>query len=71
MTPTRWVRTAASFMPVSTWLNAGIPPTDVAEWAGHSVDILLRIYVKCLDRGGAAMRARVEEALGLGRSAAG
>jgi integrase len=22
---------------VSTWLNAGVPPAQVAEWAGHSV----------------------------------
>ncbi|WP_163547720.1 tyrosine-type recombinase/integrase, partial [Candidatus Frankia nodulisporulans] len=56
---------------VSTWLNAGIPATEVAEWAGHSVDILLRIYAKCLDGGGAVMRARVDDALGLGRPAAG
>jgi integrase len=29
---------------VSTWLNGGVPPTMVAEWAGHSVEVLLRIY---------------------------
>lgn len=34
---------------VSTWLNAGIDPTQVAEWAGHSVDVLLQVYAKCLD----------------------
>jgi integrase len=34
---------------VSTWLNGGVPPTTVAEWAGHSVEVLLRIYAKCLD----------------------
>jgi integrase len=33
---------------VSTWLNAGVPPTQVAEWAGHSVAVLLQIYAKCL-----------------------
>lgn len=42
---------------VSTWLNAGVPATTVAEWAGHSVDILLKIYAKCLDGGHAGMRA--------------
>ncbi len=26
---------------VSTWLDGGVPPTQVAEWAGHSVDVLL------------------------------
>ena len=49
---------------VSTWLNGGVPATTVAEWAGHSVEVLLRIYAKCLDGGTAAMRARVDEALG-------
>jgi hypothetical protein len=33
---------------LSTWLNAGIPPAEVAAWAGHSVDVLLKIYAKCL-----------------------
>ncbi len=49
---------------VSTWLNGGVPPTDVAEWAGQSVEILLRIYAKCLDRGTQVLRQRVEAALG-------
>jgi hypothetical protein len=29
---------------VSTWLNGGVPPTTVAEWSGHSVEVLLRIH---------------------------
>lgn len=33
---------------VSTWLNAGVSPPQVAEWAGHSVDVLLRVYAKCI-----------------------
>ena len=33
---------------LSTWLNGGVYPTQVAEWAGHSVDVLLRIYAKCV-----------------------
>jgi integrase len=33
---------------VSTWLNAGVPAPQVAEWAGHSVDVLLRVYAKCV-----------------------
>jgi integrase len=49
---------------VSTWLNGGVPPTTVAEWAGHSVEILLRIYAKCLDGGDALVRRRVQAALG-------
>ena len=34
---------------VSTWLNGGVPRRRVADWAGHSVDVLLKIYAKCLD----------------------
>jgi integrase len=34
---------------VSTWLNSGVSPTRVAEWAGHSIDVLLKIYAKCID----------------------
>jgi hypothetical protein len=33
---------------VSTWLNAGVPATQIAEWAGHSVAVLLRVYAKCI-----------------------
>jgi hypothetical protein len=36
---------------VSTWLKAGTEPKRVAEWAGHSVEVLLRIYTHCLDQG--------------------
>jgi integrase len=48
---------------VSTWLNAGVPATDVAEWAGHSVEILLKIYAKCLDGGADQLRKKIEAAL--------
>lgn len=34
---------------VSMRLNAGVPATQVAEWAGHSVEVLLKIYAKCTD----------------------
>jgi hypothetical protein len=40
-----------------------VPPTTVAEWAGHSVEVLLRIYAKCLDGGDALVRRRVQAAL--------
>lgn len=48
---------------VSTWLNAGVEPTRVAEWAGHSVSVLLRVYAKCLDGGEEAAQKRVQQAL--------
>jgi integrase len=49
---------------VSTWLNAGVPPTQVAEWAGHSVAVLLQIYAKCLAGQEDAARRRIAAALG-------
>jgi hypothetical protein len=49
---------------VSTWLNGGVPPTTVAEWAGHSVEVWLRIYAKYIDGGDALVRRRVQAALG-------
>jgi site-specific recombinase XerD len=51
---------------VSTWLNAGVPPTQVAAWAGHSVAVLLQIYAKCLVGQEDATRRRIAAALGEG-----
>jgi integrase len=34
---------------VSLWLNSGVPATEVAARAGHSVDVLLKVYAKCID----------------------
>jgi integrase len=48
---------------VSTWLNAGVPPTQVAEWAGHSVAVLLQIYAKCLSGQEELARKRIEATL--------
>ena len=33
---------------VSLRLNAGVPATQVADWARHSVEVLLTIYAKCI-----------------------
>jgi integrase len=49
---------------VSTWLNAGVPATQVAEWAGHSVEMLLKTYAKCVDGQEKQSRQRIAEALG-------
>lgn len=49
---------------VSTWLNAGVPPTLVAEWAGHSVQVLLRVYAKCIEGQDVQGRRLIEGALG-------
>ena len=48
---------------LSTWLNGGVPPTQVAQWAGHSVDVLLRIYAKCLAGQDELAKRRISEAL--------
>jgi hypothetical protein len=48
---------------VSTWLNAGVPPTQVAEWAGHSVHVLLRVYAKCIVGQDEAARLRIAAVL--------
>ena len=53
---------------VSTWLNGGVPAPQVAAWAGHSVDVLLRVYAKCIAGQDDTARRRVEEALRQGRS---
>jgi len=53
---------------VSTWLNGGVPATQVAEWAGHSVNVMLRVYAKCIAGQDDALRRRVEQALRDGRS---
>jgi len=47
---------------VSTWLNAGVPPAQVAEWAGHTVDVLLRVYAKCVAGQQAEAKRRILEA---------
>jgi integrase len=47
---------------VSTWLNAGVPAPQVAEWAGHSVDVLLRVYAKCISGQQEDAKRRIEAA---------
>ena len=47
---------------VSTWLNAGVPAPQVADWAGHSVDVLLRVYAKCIAGQQEDAKRRIEEA---------
>jgi integrase len=48
---------------VSLWLNAGVPATQVAEWAGHSVHVLLKVYAKCIEGQDEVARQRIEAAL--------
>ena len=48
---------------VSTWLAAGVPPADVAARAGQSVEVLLKVYAKCLDGGMALANQRIDDLL--------
>jgi integrase len=48
---------------LSTRLNGGVYPTQLAEWAGHSVDVLLRIYAKCVVGQDELAKRRISEAL--------
>ncbi|GAA0949093.1 site-specific integrase [Nonomuraea longicatena] len=49
---------------VSLRLNAGVPATQVAQWAGHSVEVLLKIYAKCIDGQDDVWHDAVTRALG-------
>jgi integrase len=49
---------------VSTWLNAGAPAAEVAERAGHSVDVLNKVYAKCVDGQRDAINERIAAVLG-------
>lgn len=44
---------------LSSWLAAGVPPTEVAERAGNSVKVLLTVYAKCLDGQRSAYNDRI------------
>lgn len=47
---------------VSTWLGAGVPPAQVAAWAGHSVAVLLRVYAKCISGQEEEAKRRIAQA---------
>jgi integrase len=49
----------------ASWrLNAGTPRPQVAEWAGHTVEVLYRIYAHCLEGDDERWNKRMEDALG-------
>lgn len=43
-------------------LGVGVPAPQVAEWAGHSVDVLLRVCAKCISGQQYEAKRRIEEA---------
>lgn len=50
---------------VPLWLNGCVPATQVAEWAGHSLHVLLKVYAKCIDGQEEASLLRILAALKL------
>jgi hypothetical protein len=48
---------------VSGRLNVGVDLTQVADWAGRSVHVLLKVYVKCVAGRDALARRRIERFL--------
>lgn len=48
---------------VSTLLAAGVPPSQVAQWAGHSVAVLLRVYAHAIEGQEDEARRRIAAAL--------
>jgi hypothetical protein len=53
--------------PYQTWLHAGVGPPQVAEWAAHSVDVLLRVYARCIAGQQDEAKRRILEATQPGR----
>lgn len=53
---------------VSLWLNAGVSPTQVADWAGHSVQVLLKVYASCVYGQETEATRRIGEVLDRDRS---
>ncbi|GLY31067.1 hypothetical protein Kisp02_44320 [Kineosporia sp. NBRC 101731] len=48
---------------VTLWLNSGVPIPEVARRAGHSADVLLKIYAGCIDNQSDSANARIARAL--------
>ena len=61
--PRRWLLVHLRHAGVSLWLNAGVPAPEVAERAGHSVDVLFSVNAKCIDGDRDAMNKRIEAVL--------
>jgi integrase len=48
---------------VTLGLNAGVPAPEVARRAGHSVEVLLRVYAGCIEGHEHLWNARIDDAL--------
>ncbi|MFB7930863.1 tyrosine-type recombinase/integrase [Streptomyces sp. NPDC056039] len=47
---------------LTTWLNSGVPPAQVAEWAGTSVAMLFSVYAHCISGQTKELQRRIEAA---------
>ncbi|MFJ2732868.1 tyrosine-type recombinase/integrase [Streptomyces sp. NPDC087317] len=47
---------------LTKWLNDGIPPAQVADWAGNSVPVLLATYARCVEGQLPDLKRRLEAA---------
>lgn len=47
---------------LTKWLNDGVPPAQVADWAGNGVPVLLAIYARCVDGQLSDLKKRLEAA---------
>ncbi|MGW7065993.1 tyrosine-type recombinase/integrase [Streptomyces sp. NPDC054855] len=47
---------------LTKWLNDGIPPAQVADWAGNSVPVLLATYARCVEGQLPDLKKRLEAA---------
>ncbi|MGX1853595.1 hypothetical protein [Streptomyces sp. NPDC055299] len=45
---------------LTNWLNDGVPPAQVAEWAGNSVPVLLATYARCISGQLSDLKKRIE-----------
>ncbi|MCQ4080766.1 tyrosine-type recombinase/integrase [Streptomyces sp. RB6PN25] len=45
---------------LTNWLNDGVPPAQVAEWAGNSVPVLLAVYARCISGQLTDLKKRIE-----------
>ncbi|WP_245606349.1 hypothetical protein [Streptomyces himastatinicus] len=48
---------------VSLWLESGVPPTEVARRAGHSIAVLFRFYAKVIQRNQQRSNEQIQQAL--------
>lgn len=50
-----------------TWrLNSGVPATEIAAWAGQSVEVLMRVYARCVTGLEDVWIGRMEDTVHLG-----